>query len=239
MKKFLFLLMMIFAFPTLLLAQDQTDQPQPQPQTCTIDLSAVQDLLTQAQGQAGTAALALVVEAREGLLKIEQDCASAGVILLDQSYSAPDASFSVSYPHGWSVGTYTPSETGGVLFLGNSAFADRLLQLQEPQIAPGEQAIQLLVGTPEATRQGDPLENVISDFESLINALYQDVSTTEYYTLDDRRAARLSFRGGGFDGVVVGIEVGDGRFAVARGIAAAGGLSSITATARSIVASVI
>ena len=96
-------------------------------------------LLEQAAAAEGSDAVALIAEARSALLQIEQDCAAAGVVALDQTYTAPENVFTLDYPHDWTVGTYTPSSTGGIVFIGNSPLADRLLQVAEPQIEAGEQ----------------------------------------------------------------------------------------------------
>ncbi len=204
---------------------------------CAVDVSAVQVLLTDAAAAEPEAAVALVAQARDALLAIEQSCADAGVYVLDQQFSTPEGTFTVSYPHGWSVGTVTPSATGGVVFFGSTSDPDGLLQVAEPVISGGEQVVQLLVGVPGAD-EADPLAAVLKDFEDLIHVMYTEVSTTEYYTLEERSAARISFRSSGFDGIVVALDLGDGRFAVVRGVAAPGRLEAIRGVAEAIALSV-
>ncbi len=221
------MLALLIVFPAL--AQDAA--------ACPPDLSGVQSLLEQASAAQGEAALALIAEARTQLSSIEQDCAAAGVVALDQIYTAPDDVFTLSYPHGWMVGTFTPSSTGGVLLMGNSPLADRLLQVADPQITAGEQAVQVLVGAPQTTEDVS-LQLVIADFEDLIGSLYQDVTTTEYYALEGRAAARLTFHAADLDGMVVGVELGGGRYAVVRGVASSGSLSAIQSVVEAIAASI-
>lgn len=229
MKRVLALLLpLLIAIPAF--AQESTA-------TCDLDLSSAIEILQGVESTEGADALALIVSARDQLLAAEQNCAAAGVVLLDQDYTAPDEVFSLSYPHGWSVGTFTPSESGGIVFIGNSPFADRHLQVADPNIRAGEQAVQLLYGAPQSAEEAS-LEAVIADFEQLIGTLYEDVSTTEYFTLDGRDAARFFFRGATFDGIVVGADLGDGRFVAVRGVAASGRLESLRGVVEAIVASV-
>lgn len=223
----LFLLVLLAALPAA--AQDEP--------TCAVDVSAAQDLLTQAAAAEPEAALTLLAQARDAILAIEQSCAQAGIILLDQTFTAPENTFTVSYPHGWSVGTVTPSPTGGVVFFASTSDPDSLLQIAEPTLTGGTQAIHLLVGVRSAG-ETDALAAVLADFEELIRSMYTEVSTVEYYTLEGRNAARLSFRSAGFDGVIVAVDAGEGRFAVARGIAAPGKLEAVRAVAEAMVLSV-
>ncbi len=233
MKVFMGLLLsLLIVFPAL--AQDVTETT---PTACAVDVSGAQTLLEQAAAADGADAVALIAQARAELLSIEQDCAAAGVVALDQTYAAPDDVFTLNYPHGWTVGTFTASSTGGVILIGNSPLADRLLQVAEPQIAPGEQAVQVLVGAPQTT-EAISLQLVIADFEGLIGSLYQDVTTTEYYALEGRAAARLTFHAANLDGVVVGVELGDGRYAVVRGVASSGSLNAIQSIVEGIAASI-
>lgn len=226
-------LSLLVVFPAF--AQDSTEESAPA--SCTIDVSAVQTLLSQASEAENTQAVALIAEARAALLQIEQDCAAAGVILLDGTFSASNDTFTLSYPHGWTVGTFTPSDTGGVVLFGNSPVSDRLLQVAEPQIEAGEQAVQVLVGAPQTGGEVS-LQSVLADFESLVSSLYQNVSTTEYYALEGRPAAKLSFHADNLDGVIVGVELGEGRYAVLRGVTSSGNLDAIRSTAEAIAASI-
>jgi hypothetical protein len=224
------LLLLLLALPfSALLAQDAP--------TCAIDVSAAQDLLAQAADAEPEAALPLLAAARDNLLAMQQACAANGIALFDQTFTTPDRMVSLSYPNSWTVGGYTPSETGGVLFISSSLTAQSYLQQREPEISGSEQAVQVLVGQPE-TRDGDPLQSVLADFDELLRSMYTEVSTIESYTLDGRSAAMLAFRSSGFDGVVVAIDLGGGRFAAVRGLAAPGGLSGIRTVAEQIAISV-
>ncbi|MEP7292001.1 MAG: hypothetical protein ABI835_09465 [Chloroflexota bacterium] len=224
-------LSMLFALPAF--AQETTAEAP----VCTIEVSGVQDLLTQAAAAEPQAAVGLIVHAREALENIEQDCAAGGIVLLDELFTAPEETFTLSYPHGWMAGAFTPSAAGGVLFISSSPSAEQALQMAEPQIGGSQQAVQVLVGQPE-TREGDALRNVIADFEELVRSMYSEVSTTEYYTLGEYNAARISYRSSGFDGVIVGVDLGSGRFVVVRGVAAPSGLEGIRVIAEAIATSV-
>ncbi len=226
------LLSLLIVFPAL--AQDATEST---PAACVVDVSGVQTLLEQAAAAEGSDAVALIAEARSALLQIEQDCAAAGVVALDQTYTAPENVFTLDYPHDWTVGTYTPSSTGGIVFIGNSPLADRLLQVAEPQIEAGEQAVQVLVGAPQ-TAEGVTLQRVLADFEQLVGSLYQDVTPTDYYALAGRPAARLIFRATNLDGVIVGVELGEGRYGVVRGVTNSGNLAALQSTVEAIAASI-
>lgn len=201
--------------------------------TCAVDVSVVQDLLAQVADAEPEAAVALLAQAQDALLGIQQGCAASGIAVLDQTLNTPDGLISLNYPHGWVVGGYTPSETGGVLFISSSRTAETYLQMAQPEISGSAQAVQVLVGQPE-TREGDALQSVLADFDELIRSMYTEVSTIETYTLDERNAGTFAFRSAGFDGVIVGIDLGNGRFAVVRGLAAPGGLSGIRAIAEAI-----
>ncbi len=228
------LLSLLIVFPAL--AQDAA-QTEDAPTVCSVDVSGAQALLEQAASASETDAVALIAQARDALQQIEQNCAAAGVVALDQTYAAPDDVFTLSYPHGWTVGTFTPSSTGGVILIGNSPLADRLLQVAEPDILAGEQAVQVLVGAPQTTEDVS-LKLVIADFETLIGSLYQNVTATEYYALEGRAAARLTFHAANLDGVVIGVELGGGRYAVVRGVASAGSLTAIQNVVEGIAASI-
>jgi hypothetical protein len=227
-------LALLIAFPALAQDAAQTENASTE---CNVDVSGAQALLEQAAAASGADAVALIAQARGELQQIEQNCAAAGVVALDQTYTAPDDAFTLSYPDGWTTGTFTPSSTGGVILIGNSPLADRLLQVAEPEIVPGEQAVQVLVGAPQTT-ENVSLQLVIADFEDLIGSLYQHVTTTEYYALEGRAAARLTFQAANLDGVVIGVELGGGRYAVVRGVASSGSLNAIQSVVEGIAASI-
>lgn len=220
--------LMLLALPTF--AQDDTA-------TCPANIDAVIDTLSGLDDLAPEEALARVVEARATLQQIELECARAGVVLLTETFTAPEERFTVDYPSGWFVGTYNPTAAGGVLFLGSSPAAERLLQIEQPRIVLGEQALQVVVGLPPE-QENTTLETVMSDFLVPLTAIYTDISTTSFYEVGDRTLAQISYRGDGFDGVVIGAEVGDGRFTIVRGVTAGGNLDALTAVAEEVALSV-
>ena len=228
--KGLLLLILLIALPVS--AQEAT------PEACTFDLSPVLDLLNRDAEDPETA-LRHIVDARLALQAIEANCLAAGTVLMDQTYSPDEGTFTLNYPFGWQVGMFSPSETGGVLFLVNTPLADRLLQTAEPRVNAGEMALQVLVGTPVEGEGGEgALQTVLREFEQLIGSLYPDRSTTEFFTLDGRDAARFSYRGSGFDGFLVVIALDDGRYVAIRGIASNGNLAGLQTAAEAVAASV-
>ena len=229
-RKWFLLLILLIALPAS--AQDAT------PEVCTYDLTPVLDLLTR-DAEDPEQALRHVIDARLALQVIEADCLAAGTVLLDQIYTFHEGTFTLRYPLGWQIGMFSPSETGGVLFMGNTPLADRLLQTAEPVVKEGEMALQVLVGTPVEGEGGeDALQTVLREFEQLIGSLYADRSTTEFFTLDERDAARFAYRGSGFDGMLVVLALEDGRYVAVRGVTSSGSLVGLQAAAEAVAASV-
>lgn len=224
------LLLLALAFP--LSAQEAT----PGVEACPGDLSAVTAALS-ADYESPQDALRALIAAREALLLAETNCARAGVVLLEQTYAAENGTFTLNYPNGWLPGFFSASETGGILFLGNTAAAQRALQSEQPPMQPGEMALQVLFGTP-TDRQGSGLQSVVADFELVLRGVYPDASPTEYFTLDGRDAARFSFRGQTFDGYLVALSLADGRFVAIRGITSPGNLDALQAVANAVITSV-
>lgn len=227
-RKWFLLMILLIALPVS--AQEVT------PKACTYDLTSVLDLLNR-DAETPEQALRHVIDARLALQVIETQCLAAGTVLLDHTYTPDEGTFTLNYPLGWQVGMFSPSETGGVLFLGNTSLSDRLLQTAEPRVNAGEMALQVLVGRPVEGGEG-ALQSVLGEFEQLIGSLYPDRSTTDFFTLDGRDAARFSYRGNGFDGFLVVIALDDGRYVAIRGIASTGNLAGLQATAEAVAASV-
>ncbi len=232
MRKWLLLVVIVLAVALPLSAQEAT----PADGACPGDLSAVIAALS-ADYETPHDALRAVTAARAALQAAEIACARAGVVLLDETYTPTEGTFTLNYPNGWSVGIFSPSETGGVLFLGNTDIAQRLLQTEQPVLSAGEMALQVLVGTP-TQREEEALTAIVGDFELLLRGLYPDSSVTEYFTLDGRPAARMSFRGTTFDGFLVALTLDNGRFVAIRGVTATGNLDALQAVAEAVVISV-
>lgn len=217
--------------------------------SCPGDLEAIIASLS-ADYETPEDALRAITAAREALQTVEINCARAGVVLLEETYTSPADStnsagtpvhsqtFTLSYPNGWDIGYFSPSETGGVLFLGNTPTAQRLLQTEQPVLSEGEMALQVLVGTPTDRQDSSALQSVVADFELLLRGLYPDSSVTEYLTLDGREAARFSYRGTSFDGFLVALTLDGGRFVAIRGVTSTGNLDALQSVAQAVAISV-
>ncbi len=231
MRKWLIVLVMLLAIVPVS-AQDST----PEDGVCPGDLESVVASLS-ADYETPQDALRAITAARAALQAVEINCARGGVVVLDEEYTPPEGTFTLNYPNAWQVGVFSPSETGGVLFLGNTGIAQRLLQAEQPILVQGEMALQVLVGTP-TQRDEDALQGIVSDFEVLLRGLYPDSSVTEYYTLDERNAARMSFRGTSFDGILVALTLEGGRFVAVRGVTSTGNLDALQSVAQAVAVSV-
>jgi hypothetical protein len=203
---------------------------------CPGDLTAISASLS-ADYETPEDALRALLAAREALLLAEINCARAGVILLEEAYTSDNGLLTLNYPNGWQVGFFSSSDTGGILFLGSTSAAQRSLQAEQPALLPGEMALQVLFGTP-TERQGGGLESVVADFELLLRGVYPDNSTTEYFTLDGRDAARMSYRGAAFEGYLIVLSLDDGRYAAIRGVTSLGNLDALQAVADAVVVTV-
>lgn len=232
MRKWLVVGLMLLAVAVPLSAQEAT----PADGACPGDLSGIIAALS-ADYETPEDALRAITAAREALTAAEVACARAGVILLDETYTPAEGTFTLNYPNGWNAGVFSPSETGGVLFLGNTALAQRHLQTEQPVLSEGEMALQVLLGTP-TQRAEEGLQAIIGDFELLLRGLYPDSSVTEYFTLDGRNAARMSYRGDAFDGFLIALTLDNGRYVAIRGVTATGNLDALQAVAQAVAVSV-
>lgn len=221
-------LLSVMAFALPVSAQDAA---------CPGDMTAIIEALS-ADYESPEDALRAIIEARTALQTFETQCARAGVVLLDNAYTPEGGTFTLNYPNGWQEGIFSPSETGGVLFLGNTAFAQRLLQSEQPIPAQGEMGLQILIGTPTDREDASGLQSIVTDFEVLLRGLYPDSSVTEYFTLDGREAARLSFRGQAFDGFLIALALDGGRFVAIRGVTSTGELDALQNVAQAVAVSV-
>ena len=205
--------------------------------TCPGDTSAVIGALS-ADYETPEDALRALITARETLQMLEMNCARAGVILIEEEYTPTEGTFTLNYPNSWEIGVFSPSATGGVLFLGNTPLAQDYLQVEQPTPEEGAMALQVLIGTPTDRQDLGGLQSVVADFELLLRGLYPDSSTTEYFTLDEREAARMSFRGTAFDGFLVALAMDNGRFVAIRGVTSTGNLDALQAVAQAVAVSV-
>ena len=183
-------------------------------------------------------ALRALITARETLQALELNCARAGVILVEEEYTPTEGTFTLNYPNSWEIGVFSPSATGGVLFLGNTPLAQDYLQVEQPTPEEGAMALQVLIGTPTDRQDLGGLQSVVADFELLLRGLYPDSSVTEYFTLDERESARMSFRGTTFDGFLVALAMDNGRFVAIRGVTSTGNLDALQAVAQAVAVSV-
>ncbi|MBK8031065.1 MAG: hypothetical protein IPK17_16575 [Chloroflexi bacterium] len=204
--------------------------------TCPGDLTAVIESLN-ADYETPEDALRALITAREALQAAELNCARAGVVLVEEEYAPAEGTFTLNYPNGWEVGIFSPSETGGVLFLGNTPRAQDYLQVEQPTPEEGAVALQVLIGTPTDRQDVGGLQSVVADFELLLRGLYPDSSTTEFFTLDGREAARMSYRGTAFDGFLVALTMDNGRFVAIRGVTSTGNLDALQAIAQAVAVS--
>ena len=220
-----------------------------QQSTCTIDLSSVVTELLRAQAAASGgdtgAGLTQIAGVRAALGEITAACAAAGVeagVVLDNRFTAPNASFSVNYPSGWVEGNFSPNSDAGAIFLGNTPTAAQALNTSIPQLSAGEQALAVAVGSATTFGVGDDnpsLEAVLQRFAERTLADFETTGELEMSSFEDRSIGRMEFGGEAFQSILVGIRLGDrDLYAIVVAVAAPGELDSVRRLADAVALSV-
>lgn len=217
--------------------------------TCPIDLSGVVTELVQAQASASSgdteAGLAQIAGVRVALAEITAACAQAGVeagVLLDNRFVAPNSSFSVNYPSGWTEGSFSSNAEAGAIFLGSTTTAAQALNTSIPQLASGEQALVVAVGSANTFGVGGEnpsLEAILQQFAERTLADFNTTGELEMLSLEDRSVGRMEFSGEAFESVLVGIRLGDrDLYAIVVAVSAPGELDSVRRLADAVALSV-
>jgi len=213
---------------------------------CQIELSGITATLTRAQAAAARGepdqALALIALADEALSVIESRCnlpIVSSEVELEERFVSGDGGFEIQYPAAWAI---TQSANGNSIVVGTDSAAVDTLQTAEPTLNPGQQGVLIVFGTPAAitgTQPADPsLDAVIRYFQAQLASLYLMRGGPQYFLLEGRLAAQFDFAGTGFDGLMIVVELVEGRqYAVVAGAAAKGELEDFRATVESMAAS--
>lgn len=213
---------------------------------CQIELSGITATLTRAQAAAARGepdrALALIAQADEALGDIQSRCdlpTTVAEVELEEIFASSDGSFSVSYPLDWAI---TQSEDGNSVVVGTDSAAVDTLQTAEPSLTAGQQGVLIVFGTPAGVTGNQPidpsLDAVIRHFQAQLATLYLMRGSPQYFMLEGRLAAQFDFAGTGFDGLLIVVELAEGRqYAVVAGAAAKGELEAFRSTIESIAAS--
>ena len=220
-----------------------------QQSTCTIDLSdVVADLLRAqavASGGDAEAGLAQIADVRAALAEISTTCAEAGVdvgVVLDNQFVALNNAFIVNYPSGWVEGNFSPNAEAGAIFLGSTPAAAQALNTSIPQLASGEQALVVAVGSANTFGVGDDnpsLEAILQLFAERTLADFETTGELGMSSLEDRSVGRMEFGGEAFEAVLVGIRLGDrDLYAIVVAVAAPGELDSVRRLADAVALSV-
>jgi hypothetical protein len=216
---------------------------------CTIDLSSIVAELLQAQATASggdaEASLAQIAEVRAALAAITTACAEAGVdvgVVLDNRFVAPNNSFTVDYPSGWVEGNFSTNAKAGAILLGSTPTAAQALNTSIPQLASGEQALVVAVGSANTFGVGGEnpsLEAILQQFAERSLADFETTGELEMSSLEDRSVGRMEFGGESFESVLVGIRLGDrDLYAIVVAVAARGELDSVRRLADAVALSV-
>lgn len=217
-------------------------------QDCAIDLSDVVAELLQAQAAASggdtEAGLTQIAEVRAALAEITDACAEAGIeagVLLDNRFVAPNNAFIVYYPSGWVEGIFSPNAEAGAIYLGSTPLAAQALNTSVPQIAAGEQALVVAVGSANTfgVRETPSIEAILQQFGERMLADFETTAELEMSSLADRAVGRVEFSSETFDAVMVGIQL-EGRdlYAIVVGVAAPGELDTVRHLADAVALSV-
>lgn len=233
----LFVLLLFMSFPVFAQAQGSL---------CRIDLSSANATLTQAQAAAAAGdlerALGLIQRADQALAAIEARCDLEVVqpdVALEQTYTG-QGGFSVSYPAEWVVGA---SANANSITLGTDEAAANAIQTAEPNLTAGQRGTLVVFGTPAEIAGGASVERtldgVIDHFASQLATSFLVRNTDHVYVLDGRAAASLDFAGASFDGMMIVIEIVEGReYALVAGAAAKGELADFLPTLQAVAASI-
>lgn len=212
---------------------------------CQIDLSGVTAALTRAQAAAARGepdqALALIAQADEALDLIESRCDLPAITVevnLEETFISNDGGFSIQYPADWER-VETPSGTS--IVVGTDSTVVETLQTAQPTLEPGQQGALILFGTPAVIAANEPidasLEGVIRYFQAQLASIYL-MRSPQFSLLNGRLVAQFEFAGDGFDGLMIIVEIAEGRqYAVVAGAAAKGELEAFRATIQSMAAS--
>lgn len=189
-----------------------------QESACEIDLSEVETLLLEAQVAvvAGdtSGALDRIAEMQAALDVIASDC-TAGEIALEETFEAPDGSFTLNYPEGWVEDTEAFAD--GIIFLGSSPEAlDAATNAEpEPVITSGQQIIGVLTGDADillsTVEEDAELEEILVAIAGDLKEQYPATSDISYFSVNDRRAGQFEFRGDSFEALILIIEIRAGE----------------------------
>ncbi|MDX2162033.1 MAG: hypothetical protein SF162_11960 [bacterium] len=164
---------------------------------------------------------------------------AAGSLSIPGSFRSPNGELVFDYPPEWTISAFIPfTEGSGAVNLATSDAALQALNVADPVLAPGEQAVQIVTGSPDSItnaeiNEGD-LEALAAFFIGTFERRYDDLSAPEYTTIINRPAARILFGTDNVDGVVVIVQLDELRFVVIGGLGAKGERESLIAAIDSI-----
>ena len=229
--------------------------------TCTIDLSQVTALVSQAQAKASSGdndgAIALLNQVAQTISAIKTLCAGVSADL-PQSYSDPSGLFSVNYPAGWTAQLLpgVSDQQGAerpILFANEQSVYDGLMNNQS---FPSGQGVTVYVGTAkQVAEQMNALESnksydgmvAVTLLEEIINGLashsVQFASVERIGSIGAYQAAQvyISFRDSSgattiVDGKLLIAQFGSDQFALVLGVAGPGNSDLVAPIVRSIAA---
>ncbi len=221
--------------PAFAHAQDTEDDPTTTP--CTVDLSSLSALLTQAQSVAAqgevSASLTYIERASDMVESIELRCNrlfSRPDVALERIYIAPNGTFSLEYPGTWGSNTFTPSASGGTVGLANSPEALAALSESMPILSAGQQGFLLTIGEPQNLPSGSQFTDAqaIAEYFGLALAEnYETVHLSEVMDFGGLPAVWVEFGTAEFEGLLLVSQVNRDHFAIFAGASASGERASL------------
>lgn len=237
---------------------------QAQEPACDIDIQSVVRTLIEAQTLAAQGknadALAKIAEAQAALDTINTTCSGEAIpIELTQTFVAPDEVLTFEYPKGWVIGEYdttTVEDTvgGDVIFASSASVFENIdRQPEEWVFDKGDVFAYVVVGTAMSVlrdagvfdadagiSEETSLEELVSAFQSGLLKQNESfsVESAETFSLNDRKAGSFILNSANFSGLVVLVELEQGKFGVTLAIGAKDEAAQTSTYAKVIAASV-